>query len=76
MRVSLKDSLVRCQQEGEWSWGATDGISAIENLSLNKIPNTTLCTPDLYPYSVVMVTGDAFFHLNIWMLCQNVQRKV
>lgn len=40
VKVGLKDSLVRHQQEGCLRWGSTDGISAIENSSLNKIPNT------------------------------------
>lgn len=68
VQVSLKDSLVRHQQEVNLSWRSTDRISAIENSSLNKIPNTGLCTPDLYPHSDAMVTGDAFFQLNTWTL--------
>lgn len=65
--------LVRHQQEGNLSWGATDGINAIENSSLYKISHTILCTPDLYPYSFITVTGYAFSDLNMWMLiCQNV----
>lgn len=61
VKASLKGSLVRHQQEGSWSWASTDGISVIENLSLNKIPNTRPSTPDLYPYSVAMVSDGALF---------------